>query len=509
MLQVGKNCSDGPSDVDPELVDSQLRRYLDERGLLKGANGEPTHWRIGLSKLSGRGVMASSRIERGELVYRDSALVLGPRCYSKYLPICASCHSRGCALFPCDRGCGLPICSNDCQDGVDHRGECAYLCSLEPDCGPQGWSLDVLRALVPVRALLLPARLRELCYSLQCNRSAHEAREVDMLKKTVKGTLSRDDETFMRRVCNVMDTNAFESAALHRDSDSTTSLRALFPLGALTNHQCAPNTRHLVDEAGRLIVYATEDIAEGEEITMAYTEMLWDTTMRRQFLRATKMFSCRCPRCADATEFDSFLGALRCADKDCSGRLLPVAPLAFSSNWTCSKCGTNIKNKQISYIRAGILAATEEVIYENPRKILQFVKRELSVLVPKNNCFMLDMMFRVVSLFGRADGYTWEDLTDEELDVKAEYCKHLVATLDLLKCGGCMKKGLILYELYCTNAEKRRRMSLKGTNDSKVSENEVSVCEQENCIVETVEILKNDVAAPRDYRELYAARSSS
>jgi SET domain-containing protein len=120
-----------------------------------------------------------------------------------------------------------------------------------------------------------------------------------MLKGNVKGKLKAEDEKFMRRVCGVMDTNSFETAVVH--NKNTTSLRALFPLGAFTNHQCVPNTRHIVDFKGQLYVYSTMPIAEGHEITMTYTDVFWDTTFRRQFLRATKQFSCQCTRCSDVT----------------------------------------------------------------------------------------------------------------------------------------------------------------------------------------------------------------
>lgn len=123
--------------------------------------------------------------------------------------------------------------------------------------------------------------------------------QVDMLKNNVKGSIDPEDEELMRRICRAMDTNSFETAVL-RDGKST-SLRALFPLGALTNHQCVPNTRHIVNAEGELLVYAAVPIAKGEEITMSYADVIWDTQMRRQFLLATKHFACQCPRCADVT----------------------------------------------------------------------------------------------------------------------------------------------------------------------------------------------------------------
>ena len=62
-------------------------------------------------------------------------------------------------------------------------------------------------------------------------------------------------------------------------------------------------------------------------------------------------------------------------------------------------------------IRSGIGAVIEEVQYESPRRILRFIEKELSVLVPATNFTMMDMMFRIVSLFGRTEELSWEGLS--------------------------------------------------------------------------------------------------
>lgn len=101
----------------------------------------------------------------------------------------------------------------------------------------------------------------------------------------------------MRRTCGVFNTNTFEVVIVqHEDA---VSLRGLYPLGALQNHCCVPNTRHHFDDQQRLHVSAALPIAAGEELTMSYTNLLWDTRNRRRFLQVTKHFSCNCSRCSD------------------------------------------------------------------------------------------------------------------------------------------------------------------------------------------------------------------
>lgn len=173
----------------------------------------------------------------------------------------------------------------------------------------------------------------------------------------------------MRHTCGVFNTNSFEVMVV-RGKDRATSLRGLYPIGALQNHCCVPNTRHHFDDRQRLHVSAALPIAAGEELTMSYTDLLWNTWCRRRFLRITKHFSCNCRRCSDPSvgipssgaiailssafhcvslqEFGSRLGALLCARNDCSGRLLPRDPVRYNeSSWTCDKCRTSVKRRQV------------------------------------------------------------------------------------------------------------------------------------------------------------------
>ncbi|KAJ8681156.1 hypothetical protein QAD02_016943 [Eretmocerus hayati] len=161
--------------MDPEAVDAELRRHLERNGLLR--TDQVTSWKVGLSKLSGRGLIATRDIAQDELIYTDAAVVMGPRCHPRYLPLCVGCHSSGLPLFPCELDCGLPVCSNDCQNSVKHQSECSYLRALEPTCGSD-FSIEILQALVPIRAVLMPDHQKRLVHCVQCNEAAQHGREV-------------------------------------------------------------------------------------------------------------------------------------------------------------------------------------------------------------------------------------------------------------------------------------------------------------------------------------------
>ncbi|CAK9798330.1 SET domain-containing protein SmydA-8, isoform B [Anthophora plagiata] len=474
--------------VEPEKVEELLVNHLKENKIFRD---DPQPWTIRCSPLGGRGIFATRDIEQNELIFIDAPLVIGPRCMSKQLQMCVCCYKSECPLFPCDRGCGLPVCSVRCENSPMHVNyECKYLRSLVPTCGTD-WSLDLLMAVVPIRALFMTEQQRKCLAALQYDQTLTTTHEIELIKRNVANPPNEEDLELMKRVCSAFNTNSFETVSVH-DKDHSSSLRGLYPMGSLQNHCCVPNTRHHFDGEFRLYVSAALPISAGEEITMTYARLFWDTTLRRQFLSLTKHFSCMCRRCSDPTEFGSKLGALLCACDSCFGELLPRNPLNLGTPWVCDKCATTINYRQICSIRSGIAAIMEEILYKTPRQIVKFMEKELSIVVPWSNHFIMDVKFRIVSYYGRSEGLTWEALTDAELDIKAKYCNDLLSVLDTLNCGDCKKRGLILYELYCTNLEKIKRLQ-QQQNMEKVNENQ-------RLLEKAITILQNDIVSAVNFQ---------
>ncbi|KAG7208523.1 hypothetical protein KM043_014742 [Ampulex compressa] len=381
-----------------------------------------------------------------------------------------------------------------CENSPKHVDiECQYLKSLMPTCGTD-WSMDLLQTVVPIRALFLSDVQRNCLAVLQCHEALPNDYELNLLRHNVKNLPSEDDVKLMERVCGAFNTNSFETVAVDSRGRSA-SLRALYPMGALQNHCCVPKTRHHFDKYFRLYVYAALPISAGEELTMAYTSLFWDTALRRQFLSSTKLFSCSCHRCSDPTELGSRLSALMCAVDGCNGDLLPVYPLDFDSVWICDRCAIKVNCRQIRSIRSGLAAIIEENLSKSPRQILKFMQTELIALLPANNYLMMNMKFRIVSYFGRIEGLQWADLSESELNTKFNYCNDLLATLDILNCGDCKKKGLILYELYCTNLEKMKRLQQQNEEQGTICiPTELNSESNQQLLEKALSIFQNDVA---------------
>ncbi|KDR10160.1 Protein msta, isoform B [Zootermopsis nevadensis] len=420
----------------------ETSRLLKEHLRLAGLPDDGQLWAVAQSPLGGRGLVASRDIAPGELVFYDVPLVLGPRAGAHCPPVCAGCLQGFEALLPCSRGCGLPVCSSQCESVPLHRFECQKLSSWGVRTNGS-WSRELLRASTPVRCLALSPTKRQVLQCLQRHGGSQHAFEVDILKqKTEKGP-STEEEAFMRLACCVMDANAFETAqiplvkAVRTEEGTTPSLRGLYPLASMMNHACTPNTRHGYDERQRMAVRAAMHIPAGTEITNSYTSLLWGTTARRYQLAVTKHFLCACSRCSDPQEGGSRLAALRCLTPSCQGSMFPTEPLDDESMWECELCGCQ---------------AT-----------------------------------------GRKAAIT-QDVTTQKLELKERLCREVLQLLETLRAGQCRLRGLLLYELHCVLMELRAR---RGRDSSDATVQDLGR-EALACVQEAAEILAGDITAPVD-----------
>jgi len=72
--------------------------------------------------------------------------------------------------------------------------------------------------------------------------------------------------------------------------------RSLYPSASYFNHSCEPNCE--VFETGSILsIHPTRDIAEGDEVTIAYIDTKQTLHARRQQLHDTYFFHCQCTRC--------------------------------------------------------------------------------------------------------------------------------------------------------------------------------------------------------------------
>lgn len=482
-------------EVDPGSSELLTAAAVEEtEALLRRHAGCGGPWRLGRSALAGRGLVAARDIGAGELVLRDPPLVLAPRAASA--PLCLRCHRRADPdrLRQCAR-CHMPVCCDAPGDGGEdhHAGECALLSEWGARPPPESWPRPVVRACAAVRCLALPAPAQRLLSALQAHQHPRYRHEMELLRRLCGGRIPRDRLRAAGRAARVLDTNAFETPldGSRRPEALAGRLRGLYPLAAMMNHQCSPNTTHGYDAGHAMVVRAAVDIPEGQELTNSYAPLLWGTPARRAHLLDTKGFLCRCDRCQDPQEFGSLLSALRCGRSGCPGAIVSVEPLESSSPWQCLSCGQQLSAAKVGAVQAALGAMLAKVDTGRPHAVAAYLRspRVRSALHPSNQV-AVELKSCLVWLYGHTDGHSWQELSDEDLHLKEALCRELLQLLQLTRVGRCRLRGLFLYELHCTLSEKMRRNSpdsIKGV-DSELLES----------LQEAADIFRLEAMAPPD-----------
>lgn len=90
---------------------------------------------------------------------------------------------------------------------------------------------------------------------------------------------------------------------------------AIYSECSMFEHNCKANCSKSFTSDWEVLISAGVPIAEGEHLSICYTDSLWGTQNRRHYLSQTKFFDCICERCSDKTEFGTNFSALKCQKK--------------------------------------------------------------------------------------------------------------------------------------------------------------------------------------------------
>lgn len=334
-----------------------LRSVDDTLPSAPAASGAPVQ--IRWSPRYGRYLVASRSLRAGEVLFREAPLVVAPKPTAG--PTCLAClRALQGAWVGCE-GCGAPMCSPRC-DGCGHGSEeCEVLVGLGLREDPRDSLINKLNVLLtPLRTLILmqdSPEARPVVAALQSNVEKRQKLPIGrFVEKQVVETLRRlglkVSSVVVQHLCGVFDTNAF---AISLGCDRTG--RGLFPLGALMNHSCVPNTQHWYKD-GVMTVRAVAEVPEGAPLTNTYAPTLWGTQARAVHLASSKLFTCRCERCIDPLELGSHISSVTC--RNCKEGLL-VPPAGSCGTWQCQACGTSTSAGSVAAMVRAAGAAVSRV----------------------------------------------------------------------------------------------------------------------------------------------------
>ena len=271
----------------------------------------------------GRYVVAARDLNPGDVIIEESPVTAGPKQFT--CPVCLGCYRPVTGEHKCE-DCQWPICGvEECKvKNTFHKvsGECLTLskCVLKPKMqeGKLSEENPIYECLTPMRCLLIRDQVPDN-WSVMMAMEQHTAQrekepfyDVNQTNtvKFLQNHVFKDQVQFgseeINAVVNVLDVNAFEI----RGNDF--SIRGVFPLTAMMNSVCNPNTQNCIDEDFTCRVRAATFIPKGQEITTTYTLTLAGTLYRRKHLRESKYFDCCCKRCSDPSECDTHFSTLLC-----------------------------------------------------------------------------------------------------------------------------------------------------------------------------------------------------
>ncbi|XP_037084284.1 SET domain-containing protein SmydA-8-like [Pollicipes pollicipes] len=392
-------------------------------------------WRVETTPEEGRFMVATRTIQPGDIILQEPPLIVGPKQATG--PVCLGCHrpltydtAQGQLTPPAVRcpKCGWSLCRPDCSRWHS-RDECLlWSRARRPfDLRPAASGASPVYGCVgPVRCLLLRNQPEAWASLSSMEHHLEEAVRIGSAKA-----------------------------------------RAVYAGGLPAEHDCRPNTRHLFDDGYNITVRATVRIAAGQRITTSYTQALWNTAARRQHLLFSKCFRCRCERCLDPTELNTWLSSLSC--RGCGGPLVSTEPLEAAAAWRCHRCGKKSSAEEVQERRGSMaqLTKTAERSVEGLEDVLTQLDPSCSQRAEVN--------YALVQLYGTASGYTWPELTEKQLERKEQLCRQLLLLADALTPGQTRFRGVLTLELCRT----QRHLSVKTRSPDTVRWKEIATLLEE------------------------------
>nr|CAI5852284.1 unnamed protein product [Callosobruchus analis] len=409
---------------------------------------------ISTSKELGRHLLATRDLKPSDVILTEAPLVFGPKPQQiKEGPFpCVGC----CRILvdqTCERCplCLWPVCKLDCpglkQPNL-HGFECTILRHKPPNSEAKTFyeyfRFDVLIILRALNLQNTNPKYWEIMLALEDHLEMRgpdtdvykavdekikilEENYLNPLKEsTNKGgepILQNCSPNLIHKIYGILDVNATE---LTEEIEAM----VLYPTASLFEHNCVPNTMQTIDEKEnfRITFRAALPIKKGQHITSTYTNILWGTSARRDHLKQTKYFTCKCKRCEDPTEFGTYFSALRCLGNEenspCGGIQLPRNPTEDDCIWVCDRCNIQLPDKEMMNFVNHLNTEVDRVMSRRPKIAeLEDVLSKLLNFLHENHYLNYIVKHSLVQLYGNEGN---REITAGLLTTKLKMCQDLI-----------------------------------------------------------------------------------
>lgn len=450
-------------------------------------------------------LVAKRDIEAGAPILTEAPLIVGPAFafneHNMDRPIvpCVGCFKLvtvGAAACP---KCNWPCCSPNCkglQNQQLHGIECQFLqfgAPIPNEITDFRMYLNHYRAdaLIAIKCLVQQrknVKKWNLLMEMESNEKKRkgtpyyleaEDRIVSYLGVNYLSVIKAIEERSNQKVLPICDAETLhkicgiiESNGLNIGCPSGQELSGLYPTAYLLEHSCLPNCFYTFDFSNnfRINVKAGRPIKKGEHLTTMYTHVLWGTQMRREHLKDTKYFECKCDRCKDPTELGTYLSALKCMGTEeqgaCGGYQLPVDPLSASTEWSCNKCPVRISNDHVNFLMSQMNEEVDGLLVGRKASIkeLEDLIEKLSKFLHANHYHLFALKHCLIQLYGSQAGCVASKMSDALLQRKIDMCEGMLKvaeTLDPHHLRLALYIGIILNELATAQCQLGSRLVLK------------------------------------------------
>lgn len=349
-------------------------------------------WEIQTSELGGRGIFAKQCIAKGELIFINKPVLMGPRPDQVNNGLfCSNCYLISADCYPCS-DCDMMLCSQKCAYHPSHIELCYFISKKIKRITGRITDVSILsRAIIYIRALLLSKEDLNFLSLLEKCQKTSTTDEIEAINSEYDVTI--EQMQFMNEVSDILKINSFRIA--HNVNNKRIPCRGVYPVSSFLNHSCLPNTRNVFGKDHSMAVYASRRIEAGEEILSCYTGLLWCTAARRCQLYNTKGFWCYCLRCRDPTEMGTNLAALKCLKRDCKSVLLPITPLSANSDWRCEQCDIKLPADRVRAIQSVLGSLLRTIDINNQKQLETFIALRIAAAVPTTNHIFVDLSLRL------------------------------------------------------------------------------------------------------------------
>jgi len=407
-------------------------------------------WKICQSDRLGHYLVAGRDLEPGDLVLDEDVAILGPA--DDESRVCTGCYfpTHG---YTCST-CGAPLCGPSCEHNSDHQQECEVISRYA--AGDQ----DIQQFISVLRFLRLktsdPARYkkcRQLSTNLELRRDQPDFQSTrDKVAEFIKIFPDIATEEVVLAIFCILDTNTFQVLS----SGSAYTLSGLYPRVSLLNHSCVPNCRLVFRSDYSLQVVTSVRVRRGDTLCISYTPPFYSVIARNNILQRGKQFTCSCARCSDPTELGTRVSSIRCTRGDtCGGSYQHCQD--YSGDWRCSDCDHTLPYSDYALMDARLLGVQTRFDKSDVDQMKSILREQRGTVSPDHG-LILEVEQHLAAALGRVDGHRFDQISDEDLQLKIDISQHLMKVLNVLEPGLSKSRGITLLDM----AECKARLILKS-----------------------------------------------